>query len=222
MKKISIIIFVLAIIIGGAYYYLTKPVASPSEPKEINYESADGMITYAISPEESEASFAIDEILNGKDFTAVGITKDIKGSILVNLADISKIQVKDVSVNARTLKTDSKNRDGAIARFILKSEDAQNEFITFVPKSITGLPEAVVFESEVSFSITGDLTVSGVIKEVTFNGKIKELNAEKLVAEAETIVKRSDFNLVVPDLAFLASVDDEVRLKLFITAKPIN
>ena len=211
--KIFNIVIAIIILLGGGYYYITRPVAEPTpetSEKMENIEIKEGFTLFTLS-DESEAEFAIDEILNGEDFTAVGITNNISGSVMVNLEDLSKTEVSEIKINARTLKTDNSNRDGAIARLILKSENDENEFITFKPTSISGLPEGPLPEA-VDFSIVGDLNVSGVTKEVTFSGTLFDVTEESLLGEVSATVSRSDFNLTVPDLPFIASVSDEVVL----------
>lgn len=54
---------------------------------------------------------------------------------------------------------------------ILKSE--AHEFITFTPKSLSGLSLVPVVGTEYTFDVTGALTVAGTTKNVTFSVKAK-------------------------------------------------
>lgn len=163
---------------------------------------------YKISSASSKVEFKIDEILRDKPFTAIGTTSDIAGDIFVNSDDT--ITLSTISINARTFKTDSSNRDGAIARFILKSDDPKNEFITFVPKTITGKLPTV--------SVTGDLTISGKTMPVAFD-IIAKVSGNDLSGTANASIKRSDFNLTIPSVKFVASVDDQFTISASIVAK---
>ena len=127
------------------------------------------------------------------------------------------ITVGKVAVNAKTFKTDSSNRDGAIARFILKSDQPANEFITFTPAQPIALASPLVEGKEISATVSGTLTISGITKPATFTVRIKMQN-KGLVVTGDTTVKRSDFGLQIPDLSFIASVDDLVKVSISATA----
>ena len=158
---------------------------------------------YKINPSQSLVEFRIGEILNDKPFTAVGVTSDIAGNLILseNVVTVGKI-----AINAKTFKTDSEKRDGAIVRYIIKAEEPANEFIVFEPKSMgTG-------------TIKGDLTFAGVKKAVTFTVLTFESGTSTLSGTATTKLKRSDFNLSVPSLPFIASVDDEFVVNVKVVA----
>lgn len=156
---------------------MTRPVSAPSGASPVvsapvvPQKAPEGSTVFTIDATQSEAKFEIDEVLNNKPFRVIGTTKDVSGQINVNVADLSASSVGTISINARTLKTDSERRDGAIGRMILKSE--ANEFITFTPKSFSGLPTTPALGTEYTFDVTGTLTVAGTSKDVTFSVKAK-------------------------------------------------
>ncbi len=238
-------IIVLGIIGIGGYMYATRPIALPSEnnanstafqatttdtatvtnSSSTATSSEPGSVaTYKIAA-GTRAEFNINEILRGEPFTVVGTTSDVSGSVQVDLANPRDSVIGTIRINARTLKTDSSNRDNAVARFILKSEEASNEFITFEAKGISGLPNdaaAKVARGEsVSFKITGDLTITGITKSVVFDANFSlsqtGANAGKIMGTAETKIKRSDFKLVIPNIPFVAGVHDEFLIKISAT-----
>ena len=151
--------------------------------------------------------FRIDEVLRGEDFTAVGATRDLTGEIAAAPGATTSLRFGRIKVNARTLKTDSQQRDGAIARLILKSEDPANEFIVFDPTDLT------LATSTSEMTLSGNLTVSGVTKPVAFTGNVSR-NASQLLGQFQTTLKRSDFNLEIPSVPFVASVADLVKVKV--------
>ena len=232
-QKLLIGIAVLAVLGGGAFVYLTRPVAEPtadiqtvanqlgSAPAEAPAVSPQAVL-FRIVQDKSSAEFRVNEILNGNPFTAVGKTDQVAGDIWVAIAGPGETRLGTIRVNARTLKTDSTRRDGAVGRFILKSEDPANELIVFEPKTLSGLPEQIKQGVALTFTITGDLTVAGVTKPATFtaNGTLDSLDT--LTADAETVVRRADYGLVIPNVSFVAGVEDNVILKVRIVANRVD
>lgn len=243
--KTIIAIIVLAILGIGAYTYATRPVAAPSENLASEQAtttavdtdggaaaSSDGLssasstatstsqasvATYKIAS-GTKAEFNIQEELRGSPFLVVGTTADVAGSVQVDAAKPEDSVIGTIKINARTFKTDSSNRDGAIGRFILKSEDAKNEFVTFSAKSISDVPAdaaaKIAAGEQVSFKITGDLTITGITKTAVFDAKFAMAKDGKITGTAEAKIKRSDFKLVIPNIPFVANVPDEFLIKI--------
>ena len=211
----DIIYGVLGIAIVGVagFLYATRPISSPVQDVQLvadtlNNDKTSGTSLYRISQENSKAEFKIGEILNGTPFMAIGATNQVAGDIIVSENPV-KIEIGVIKINAKSFKTDDSRRDGAIARFILKSEDPGNEFIEFKPTNINGtIPD---------FTVSGNLTISGVTKPATFSVSAK-IEGEKMTGMAEAKIKRSDYNLVIPNIPFVASVDDEFTVTADIVA----
>ncbi len=214
----------------------TEPAAEPSEAEDAEetvegdgsqedaeeeeveepIESAD-VVELELS-EGTEARFSIYEDLRGEPFTVVGVTTEVVGRVRVDTSDLSRSQMGEILINARTFATDSGNRDRAIRGPILAAE--QYEFITFSPAGITGLSGAAEEGGEYSFSVAGDLTVRDITRAVTFTVVARWDADERLVGLASTTVLRSDFGLNIPSVPFVANVGDEIGLELAFTAAP--
>ncbi len=70
----------------------------------------------------------------------VGTTHEVAGQVRFDPADPSTMELSQMVVNARTLKTDSSLRDRAIrGPVILDSASDEFELITFDPTAIEGL-----------------------------------------------------------------------------------
>lgn len=218
----------VAVVSTGAFFYFTRDIAAPSQSVQDTVEQLEAtdtsgeQVVYRISQSDSQVEYNIFEVLNGADKTVVGTTSEVAGDILLDLSNPSASEVGDISINARTFATDEDRRDNAVARFVLQSESDANEFITFKATSISGLPDSITQGSAVDFQVTGDLTISGVTKSVTFtvNGTLSADN--QLSGHAETTVLRSDYGLTIPDVPFVANVGDEVTLKLDFVANAVS
>ena len=168
--------------------------------------------------EGSEARFLIYEDLRGEPFTVVGATNEVVGRIEVDRADLTQSRMGEILINARTFATDSSNRDRAIRGPILNAE--QYEFITFRPISIGGLSGAAEPGQEWSFVVEGDLVVRDISRPVAFEVTARWEDGDVLEGEAQATVLRSDFDLSVPSVPFVANVADEVGLELDFIARP--
>ncbi|MBI4239426.1 YceI family protein [Candidatus Uhrbacteria bacterium] len=179
------------------------------------------LVQYAFT-QNTAVSFTIDEVLRGSPFTVVGATQDVSGSIFLNVADLTASTIGPILVDARTFHTDSPQRDGAIGRFILKAEQSGNEQIRFKPTSIKGMPKTIPPGSaSLDLTISGDLTMSGVTKPATFKATNVNVTSDRISGTAQATVKRSDFDLQIPNIPFVANVSDEFLLKINLEAESI-
>lgn len=211
--------------IAGAYAYLTRPPAAPRIDMNAAVTTVVATTTprarlFRIVPEKSIAEFQIGEILRGAPFTVMGTTGQIAGDIAIDAAEPEWLAIGEVRVNARTLKTDDPRRDGAISRFILRSEDPKNEFIVFAPRALRGVPQKMEEGKEFAFDITGDLTIAGVTRSTTFRATTTLEKSGIFTGRAHTTVRRADFGLTIPAVPFVARADENVIVRVAITAEP--
>ncbi len=211
--KILSVLALLAIIAIGAFLYLTRPVAAPTNTSAEVSIAPEGQKRFVLS-DESFATFHIYEELNGSPKTVIGTTTAVSGEVVIDPAHPEATVIGPLHINARTFITDNERRNAAIARLILKAEDPANEFIVFTPTKLDGFPEHPQVEQELSFTVTGDLHIMNTTKPVTFNVKAKAESEDRITGVATASVLRSDFGIVVPSLPFLANVGDSVELQL--------
>jgi polyisoprenoid-binding protein YceI len=210
----------------GAWVFLNASAGSGEASVDISAPeltpAADSAATvYRIVPEESQVRFVIDEILRGALFTVIGSTDQVAGDIAVDLNNPASTEVGTIRVNVRTLQTDDNNRNRALRSFILKSAEDQYEFAEFQPTAIEGLPETVAAGEAFTFQITGDLTVTGVTRPVTFETTATLDADNRLTGSAVATVLYPDFNLTIPSVPFVAGVDEDVRLEIDFVALPV-
>jgi len=218
---------VVAAISIGSFLYLTRGVAAPTEAiqdsaQELATSEADSSQTlYRISQDDSQVTYTIQEVLNGADKTVVGGTSQVAGDILVDMSNPSKSELGEIRVNARTFATDDSRRDNSVARFVLQSESDANQYIVFQPTTISALPDSVKIGDAVTLKVTGNLTIAGVTKEVTFDVTTTIKSAEQITGTAQLIVQRADFNLTIPNVPFVANVGNSVTLNLNFVANAV-
>jgi len=186
------------------------------ESKEGVGDLPQGIVIFTIVQEQSEVRFTLDELLRGNPKTVVGTTNQVAGEIAIDVENPANTQVGTILVNARTLVTDNDFRNRAINNEILDTGDY--EFITFTPTAISGIPENPQIGEELSFQITGDLTIRDITHEVTFDAIVVVNSETNLSGYASTMVARADYDLNIPDVPNVADVDEEVLLEIEFTA----
>lgn len=227
MKKIIFGFVVVIVALLLAFFYITRPPSAPSQTTPTTSGEQGTPLpgqtvrAYSVSAAESQAAFRIREVLRGSPFMAVGTTSAVSGEFkIIEENGVRSAQMGEIRINARTFKTDDPRRDGAIARLILKSESPENEFIVFKPKDITGLPDSLEPDTAYEFEIQGDLTISGVTKPAKF-AVVAFFNDAKISGKASAKIRRSDYNLVIPNIPFVANVDDEFEIEATLVAPRI-
>lgn len=220
MKKIIYTLIILAVIAIAVFTYATRPLKAPSDVSVPSNETVDTantseeLKTFKIDQKDTKAEYTLGETLNGKPFQVVGTTSNVSGQISFDPKDADGKVTGEIKVDARTLKTDSSKRDGAVGRFVLKSETPENNYITFKPSEVSGIPADAKIGVKYDFKITGDLYVAGITKSVTFNVTGEALSENSIEGVATASIKRSDYKLVIPNIPFVADVDDNVSLKI--------
>ena len=177
---------------------------------------------FRIVPEESEARYEIDELLRGEPTRVVGLTDQVAGDIIVDFANASASQVGVIRINVRTMETPEDRRDRAVRSRILQSAEDQFEFVDFTPTALEGLPDAVSVGDTVSFTIVGDLKVRDITAEARFQATITVVAEDRLEGTAEATILRSTYNLVIPQVPFVADVGEEVRLGIKFVATAVD
>jgi polyisoprenoid-binding protein YceI len=192
--------------------------STPTAALGATAESTTGAITFQLVQAGTEARFNIYELLMGQDKTVVGTTSAVEGAITVDPANPAATTISPIRIDARTLKTDSDRRDGAISRFVLQTNQDAYQYIVFTPTAITGLPAAVAIGDAFEFTVTGDLTIRDVTKEEIFTVTVTANSATELVGLGTTTLLRSDYGLTIPSVPSVANVAEEVPLEIEFTA----
>lgn len=164
-------------------------------------------VTYELDPAHSFAAFA---------YTHLGLTTQTQrfngttGTIVLDIE--AKTGSAEVVVDTTTITTGSESFDKQIQTA---------EFLdTQAHPTATFKSSKVIFEGDKPVAVEGDLTIKGVTKPATlkltsFNAKEHPMAKKPVVgANAEAVIKRSDFNAA----KFVPAVADEVTLLLVVEA----
>jgi polyisoprenoid-binding protein YceI len=194
------------------------PTQVPTEA-QVAETTGGGLLTYQIAQDQSQVSFNIFEELRGSPKDVIGTSNQVAGEVAVDLNDLSTAQVGQIVINARTLVTDDDRRNQAIRNRILHTD--QYEFITFTPTQIAGLSGSAQPGQSFTFQIAGDLTIQDVTQPAVFDVTVQVESGDRLTGTASTVINRSDFNLIVPSVPFVANVGEEMTLMIdFVLVAP--
>lgn len=170
---------------------------------------------YRLTEDGSQARYKIDETLLGNRITVVGTTSRVAGDVIVDFANPARSQVGVIAINARTFRTDQEFRDQAVRGQILQSARPEYEFITFEPTSYSGLPASPAAVGDtLDFQITGNLTVRGTTREVTFDVSVTVETEERLRGVATTTVRYRDFGIGINAPPTVTDIAEEVVLEI--------
>ena len=203
----------------------TQPAAgaasptSPSETSATAPAASSGVVTYHIVAGESQVSYEVGETLfneNNRLNLAKGITTQITGDITIDKSNVKNAKVGEIDVDVSQFKSDSNRRDNYIQHTGLQS--STYPIAKFAPTSIDGLPDSATEGQDLTFKVTGNLTVKQVTKPVTFDVTAK-LSGDTLSGTATTTILMSDFGVGPLKLAILQT-EDKVKLTFIFVARP--
>jgi polyisoprenoid-binding protein YceI len=213
------VVIVAAVGVGAVYVFGGGGGSKSSAPVTVPTLAANGNGTiFTIDPSASEATFTINEVLFGQPNTVVGKTSSVAGQIQVNRQHPDQSQVGEIKVDVSTLVTDNDLRNHTLQGRILETGDPANQYATFVPKSLSGMPATVAVGQQFSFQITGDLTIHQVMRMVTFDVKVMPQSETVIEGQAQATVKYQDFGIQIPNVPSVTGVGDTVVLALSFTA----
>ena len=190
------------------------PDTSPQQTPETVAPPDAGMggITLEISS-GSEARYRVREQLAFLDFPndAVGVTQDVEGKLVLGSDGTVSAEDSLIRVDLSTLQSDEDRRDNYVRNRTLGT--SQYPHTEFVPTVISGLEWPLPSTGEASFSITGDMTVRDVTKEVTWE-ITAQFGEDQITGTATTDFTFDEFDLNVPSVAVVLSVENNIRLEI--------
>ena len=203
------------------------PAAAPAQPAADSATKPAGPRTFVIVPEQSKASYLVNKEFFGGALAKLGIdagktkvvgtTQAIAGQLQLDLANLTAALGENTfTVQMNTLVTNQDRRDKWIR------EDGPNfnahPLASFKATALAGAPAAYTEGEEVSFQLSGDLTIHEVTKPATFDVKAK-LAGDTLTGTATTRLRLSDFSIEPPNFANTLTVADEFGIEVQFTAK---
>lgn len=213
MQKLS---FVTILVMTGLFltgcFVLQEAEESSGAVEAEAVETSSNASVFVIDAEQSEARFLLDEVLRGADVTVVGVTSNLAGEVAIDFDAPSSTQFGPITVDARDITTDSNFRNNAIRNSILETDTY--EFVTFIPSSVSGLPDSATVGESYEVQITGDLNITDVTLEKTFDATITVDSDSQISGLASSTFPYADFELEIPFSQSVDAVADDVTLEI--------
>jgi polyisoprenoid-binding protein YceI len=167
----------------------------------------------------SSASYTVTEQFAGISFPsdAVGTTPALSGTLVIAADGSIPAGSSKLTADLSKLKSDQDQRDGYVRQRLLETD--RFPLAEFVPTKITGIPTMIPFQGQTGVEITGNMTVHGVTKPVTFQGIATFGRDGTIAGRAKTNFTFETFGLAKPTIARLMSVDDKIGLELIFRFK---
>jgi len=229
-RSLILIVLLAAVAVGCAPAAPPEPAPTdpptaapqPTEPpaaEPTTAEVAAGPATYTFVAGETIARFVVEEVLSGNPKTVVGETDAVTGTISLDWGAPTQAALGPIEVDLSGLETDSGFRNRAIREAILQSDKEENRLATFTATEIGGLPASVTPGTSYELTITGDLTIKGTTRQVSFDAIVTPVSGDRIEGSASLSVPYADFGVDIPFLPpQVASVEDIVRLEIDLVA----
>jgi polyisoprenoid-binding protein YceI len=169
-------------------------------------------LRYVVAPTGNEARYRVREQLISFDFPndAVGSTKAITGTLVV---DQNGTVVRDSSrivVNVSELKSDQARRDAFIKRKTMETDKFPT--VELVPRTFRGIASRPAGAEPTTFDLVGDLTVHGATHPTEWTVTAHADGAD-IVGTATTAFTFKDLGLDQPRVPVVLSVADTIKLE---------
>lgn len=160
----------------------------------------------------NEARYRVREQLARLAFPsdAVGKTSAVTGALVVTRdGTIDRARSRFI-VDLRTLATDQARRDNYVRRNTLQTDSFPT--MEFVPEAAVGLVRPFPRTGAATFQLTGDLTLHGVTRPSTWH-VVAQFADTAITGTASTRFTFGDFNLAIPRVGLVLSVEDDIRVE---------
>lgn len=156
--------------------------------------------TWTVS-EGSQAGYRTQETLFGQPTEAAGRTTDVTGQLVIAGTTVEEVEM---TVNMSSVASDEEKRDRQFRGRVMEVETyPESTFSLTTPIALGSLPTE---GEDVTVSATGDFTIRGITKSLTFELTAR-LAEDEIQVQASVPVKWSDFEIPEPSFG-PAQVED--------------
>ena len=188
------------------------PLATPLQP---GLAQGEVLVTLV---DGSLARYKVKEQLASLDLPndAVGETDQVSGVLVFGQDGAVDPDRSRFTIHMDTLESDEGRRDNYLRRNAI--ETAAYPYAHFVPQEAIGLPWPLPATGDLDFQLAGDMTIRETTAQVTWD-LTATLAGDDATGQATTRFTFGHFGMSVPQLFFILSVDDDIRLELDLGAR---
>lgn len=160
----------------------------------------------------SQAGYRVHETLAGQDTEAVGRTDAVTGSLTVT---DQAMTAAEITVQVAEIASDNGQRDRQFSGRIMNADQYPTATFTLTaPIALDTLPAG---DASVALSATGDLTLHGTTKQVTFPITVQRTDAG-LAATGTIDITYQDYGINNPSISGFVSVGDSGTIEFLLVA----
>ena len=222
---------VAAVVAGIAVWYFAVredaklATQAPAIPTDLLRDgepvAIDGVLTYRIIPEESEAAYFADEQLASLSLpsTAKGATNEIEGVFYLSEDGfaLAPEPASTFTIDLTSLKSNESRRDTRVQQ---ARETRIYPMATFTISSVAGYDDSIPDGEEQVLTLGGVLDIHGVQNQVTWDVRARR-DGNLITALATITFRFDDFGIRPPSFAGFVSVGDELTLQLQFVAEAV-
>jgi len=220
------IVVIIVLVVAGVIYAarssstVNAPHTAPGVAKNVCATPAatNGLQIFKVVPAQSTVSYSVYEnliIQNKPNNDAIGKTNSIEGQFNVKTGASPSVTGMNITVDLRTLKTDSERRDGYVQKYALETNLYPTT--TFVSTCAQGLPATYTDGQPVHFQLVGNMTLHGKTNQETFDVQGK-VSGQTITGVATVTIYMTDFGIQPPNLANIAVSENKVVVTVDFTA----
>ena len=209
----------VALVLGGTWLYLN--VIQGDAPAELTLTDTPGS-TATGTPNASgswtvtggsQAGYRVQEVLFGQNATAVGRTDKVTGGLALDGATVTEASF---TVDMASVRSDQSRRDNQYRGRIMSTDEfPTSTFRLTKPIALGSLPAD---GATVTASATGDLTLRGVTRSVTFEVRARR-SGDRMEVNGAIPVAFDDWGIPSPSFG-PAEVEDHGSVEFLLVLKP--
>ncbi len=153
----------------------------------------------------SFAGYRVDEVLNGTPVTVTGRTEDVSGTLTL---DAQTLSAAEFTVDVASIATDNAQRDDYFRTQVI--DTGTHPTATFALTSPVTIAEAPLSGEVTEQTLTGDLTLAGITRPVTFTVQVRAFGPSTdepkgtLEIAGQIPITFGDFGMTAPNLGFVS------------------
>ncbi len=218
---ISIVLVIIIVVVTGMIHNSQQTTAATSTHTAPGIATstsspipASQLETFKIVPSKTTASYSVFENLifqNKPNNDAIGTTNSVQGNFGIKKGSAPAVSAMNITVDLRTLKSDSDRRDHYIQQNSL--ETSTYPTATFVSTDTQGLPTTYTDGQTIKFQLVGNMTMHGKTNKETFDVQ-GTVSGDTITGTATSTIFMTDFGIQPPNLANIAISQNKVVITL--------
>lgn len=196
----------------------TTPAPTATASPTATGQASAGGLTFTVSTGSKAVVRVTEQLADRKDLSDAVLTSDKVSGEFTLLPNGTFASSSKIVVDLTALASDSRQRDNFIKNDTLGTR--QFPEATFVPTKAEGLTLPLPASGDLAFKLTGQMTIRGVTKDVTFDVKATRSGADLTsTAHVAPALQFGTFGMTQPRVFSVLSIKDEIRLEVHLLAK---